>query len=88
VSIHVALLVYISPRTSPRLHLRCLRGCWALAADQKKPVLCCSGPDLLWRAHVKLMTKGQAWSETFLEFLGGKCKELLLLVLCALLFKG
>lgn len=34
------------------------------------------------------MTKGKALSETFLDFLGGKCKELLLLPLCTLLFKG
>lgn len=39
-------------------------------------------------ARAKLTARGEALSETFLDFWGGKHKELLLLPLRALFFKG
>lgn len=90
-SVHVTLqtpLVYISSRTAPRLPLGCLHGCWALALTHRRLLRAALGLSCCHTAHVKLVTKGQALNETFLDFLGGKCKGLFFLTLCALLFKS
>lgn len=63
-------------------------GCWASALTHRSLLLAALGLSCCHTAHVRLMTKGQALSETFLHFPGDKCKGLLLLTLCVLLFKS